>query len=140
MNPMRKLETKIRRLGDEEMTQTEEMFFSKEQVLKEKAEKKDKWVSPTLVKEKLGGKVKVTIIHHKNTKRGIRLILQTGKSSGGKLTSTFIKEEALGDGIMNTFRVKDYKELHGKKLSVTFVIKRNVAYVNKIKPLLNTVP
>ena len=121
------------------MTQVEEMFFSKEQVLKEKAEEKDKWVSPTLVKEKLGGKVEVTIIHHKNIKGGIRLILQTGKSSGGKLTSTIIKEEALGDGLMNTFRVKDYKELHGKKLSVSFVIKRNVAYVDKIKPLLSTV-
>ena len=69
------------------MTQVEEMFFSKEQVLKEKAEEKDKWVSPTLVKEKLGGKVEVTIIHHKNIKGGIRLILQTGKSSGEKLTS-----------------------------------------------------
>ena len=121
------------------MTQVEEMFFSKDQVLKEKAEEKDKWVSPTLVKEKLGGKVEVTIIHHKNTKGGIRLILQTGKSSGEKLTSTIIKEEALGDGLMNTFRVKDYKELHGKKLSVSFVIKRNVAYVDKIKPLLSTV-
>ena len=117
------------------MTQVEEMFFSKEQVLKEKAEEKDKWVSPALVKEKLGGKVEVTIIHHKNTKGGIRLILQTGKSSGEKLTSTLIKEP-LEDGIMNTFRLKDYKELHGKKLSVTFVIKRNVAYVDKIKPLL----
>ena len=120
------------------MTQVEEMFFSKDQVLKEKAEEKDKWVSPTLVKEKLGGKVEVTIIHHKNTKGGIRLILQTGKSSGEKLTSALIKE-AFGDGLIHTFRVKDYKELHGKKLSVSFVIKRNVAYVDKIKPLLSTV-
>ena len=121
------------------MTQSEEMFFSKEQVLKEKAEEKDKWVSPALVKEKLGGKVEVTIIHHKNIKGCIRLILQTGKSSGEKLTSALIKE-AFGDDLRNAFRVKDYEGLHGKKLLVSFVIKRNVAYINKIKPLLSTVP
>ena len=71
------------------------MFFCLEQALKEKAEEKDKWLSPALVKEKLGGKVEVTIINHKEVAEDIQLILQTDESSGGKLTSTIKKKSVI---------------------------------------------
>ena len=112
------------------------MFFCLEEALKEKAEEKDKWVSPTLVKGKLYGRDnEVTIINHKELAEDIiQLILRTDESSGGKLTST-IKKKSVIEKIIKHYGVKDCADLHGKKLLVSFTIRKGFVYADQIRLL-----
>ena len=111
------------------------MFFCLEEALKEKAEEKDKWLSPALVKEKFCGRDnEVTIINHKEVAWGIRFILQTDESSGGKLTSTVQKKFVI-EKIKKHYGVKDCADLHGKKLLVSFTIRKGSVYADQIRLL-----
>ena len=122
--------------GTNNMSQPEEnVFFCLEQATKEAAEEKAKWLTCELVKEKLGGhNNEVTIVNHKKVKESVRLILQTDKNSGEKLTST-IRKKSFIEYLKNHYGVKDYEELHGKKLLASFVIRKDYVNADRIRPL-----
>ena len=117
------------------MSQPEkQVFFCLEQATKELEEEKAKWLSPDHVKEKkLGGhNNEVTIVNHKKVEWGIRLILQTDEKSGEKLTST-IRKEPFIESLKKHYGVKDCADLHGKKLLVSFIIRRGIVYADQIR-------
>lgn len=117
----------------------EKGYWSLEEALKEAREDRAIWVSPAFVKEKLFGYNEFFILGHKQVKKGVRILLQTTVDE--KLT-VVDRPDSYWRKLMTSLEVKDYPDLRGKKLLVSFKIVHDRAYVDRmmIPPSVVVVP